>query len=383
MAANELHNVMPQPRAEASRIRGGARLAAETIPCAIETGRAAFRVRAWLLDGPAQLRDGAQSGGVAERISDGDADDASAEMTGQFLHWISGVITLLPRPLLEDRAARAVDWVARYVRGNDARAKRIHLRAHKDDSRNHAVLFFDLAMLLRGLCAVDEAKLASVPDIVSSALIENLTRFVSVERIRASLPCRADHALPVRSSTMDGPFLVKAASHVLYCASRYEVRPALLKACSHEISRWVPSVETMLPGLLHPTLSFAEGALAITPERAAAIAMLVRRCLSLTRIDRVLVNSIDDAAVENMAKTVRLGILLRRNGLDSDADNEAMQCLAEALVRSVQRDGSISPVREKPNDANVRCAIVAEQALRWYAQCDSVRAQRPLASFIV
>jgi hypothetical protein len=354
----------------------------------------AARLRAWLLHGPASVRTGAQTGGVAGSIAaDGSPRYVYAEITGYYLSWLADLSATESAALAIEPAKRAIAWATRaFASSAQIPPTRIYLDATESapDWRNDAVFFFDLAMLLRGLDATSEAGIVCVPSELRIAMHRQLLRFVENDTLRCALPLRADAALPQRWSTCGGPFLVKASSRVTCSARQAPLPNSLARACVNENARWAQDAADIDLGMLHPTLYFAEGLLLAHPERAASIARLLRRCLDLARDDGPLPESADHPAdsvakLRNdiIAQALRVGLLLRDAGESQAPAQSELDRLAQALVARVDAAGFLAFDIDSAAQANVWCSMFAEQALRWYADAGVPGTPRPSAAALV
>jgi hypothetical protein len=323
---------------------------------------AAARLRGWLLDGPAQLREGPDAGGVAGTF---DASGAPyyvyGEITGYYLHWLAD-----HEPTLEVcRAANAaLLWATRVYSEDALPPTRIYLREKPDDWRNRAQFFFDLAMLVGGLSRAAHAELIDPPGALLVRISSKLARFVRDGRIVAM---RADKGaeLPQRWSTLGGPFEAKAASRVLMAQEFVALPGTLVEACEREIEAVCAAAAQAPVEMLHPTLYAIEGALSSgNPNARSGLARWLARLLALENGKGELPESPDGEPVwrsDVIAQALRVGLAL-------DADAEPLDRLADALVARVRPDGAIAfrPDAEPPQ-LNTWCAMFAEQALRWHA----------------
>lgn len=340
----------------------------------IETARStAANLRDWLLRGPAQLRTGDSSGGVAGTIAaDGRPLYVYAEITGYYLSWLADVAGCADAASVRANAGLALGWTQRnFGRTGVAAQTRIHLAAAEPDWRNDAVFFFDLAMLLRGVDAVAEAGVAEADAALRTVLHQQLLQFVEKESLRAAIQIRGTQALPPRWSTLGGPFLVKASARVAHGARHAALPDALARACRNEDERWAAQAGEIDLGMLHPTLYFAEGLLLSRPDRADAIAQLLRRCLALVRDD----GSLPETAADTNGKTrndivaqaLRVGLLLRELGAAQAPPQDELDRLAHTLIARIDARGFLPFNADSAAQANVWGTMFAEQALRWYA----------------
>ena len=327
----------------------------------------ADRLRGWLLDGPAQLREGPDAGGVAGTFdASGAPHYVYGEITGYYLHWLADL-----EPTLEVcRAANAaLVWATRVYSEGALPPTRIYLREKPDDWRNRAQFFFDLAMLVGGLSRAARAELIDPPSALLVRVCSKLARFVRDGRIVAM---RADDGadLPQRWSTQGGPFEAKAASRVLMAQEFVAVPGTLVEACEREIEAVCAGAAQAPVEMLHPTLYAMEGALSSgDPNSRSGLLRWLGRLLALENGRGELPESPEGESAES--ETVwRTDVIAQalRVGLALDYETETLDRLAKALAARVRPDGSIAfrPDAEPPQ-LNTWCAMFAEQALRWHA----------------
>lgn len=343
----------------------------------------AERLRRWLSSGAVQCGQGAQAGGIYGAFdADGGARYVYPEITGYYLHWLAdnGSPHDSDHANLVRRAQAAADWASRALADGKVPATRSYLGGgDSDDWRNHAVFFFDLAMLLRGLCAATEAGLIALPEFAVGRLLEELAAFVDADgKIRAARLLTPGYTLPTRWSTLGGPFEVKASSRVELAARHLPLPPELATACRALAQSYRTQIATLPLQMLHPTLYFAEGMLVAEADCRADIAVLAQRCLALADGAGNLPEAEDSSVPRSdiIAQTLRVLLLC-------DAADERADTLAAALCARVDAGGRL-PFRvdlDQPQP-NVWCAMFAEQALRWYAQARRGQAL-PAAEWLV
>lgn len=329
--------------------------------------QAAARLRDWLLGGSVQCREGLLAGGVFGAFdADGTARYVYPEITGYYLHWLAEVAhSGIADARLSPAATAASEWTTRVLADGGVPATRAYVNgSDAEDWRNQAVFFFDLAMLLRGVCAARETGLADAAPGTIARLVEELAQFVDMGTIRAARTAPGV-TLPPRWSTLGGPFEVKASSRVELAARHVTVPTALAEACRALAHGYRDAIATLRLDMLHPTLYFAEGMLVAEPDRRAAIATLAQRCLALADADGNLPEAEDSTVPRSdiLAQTMRVLLLTDRAG---GADVER---IATALCARIDAAGRL-PFRVDVNapQPNVWCAMFAEQALRWYAR---------------
>jgi hypothetical protein len=335
---------------------------------------AAARLRSWLLSAQVQQREGAHAGGVAGVLdARGSASYVYPEITGYYLHWLAEARDATGLDEARVAAARAADWARRQLEDGKLPATRTYLVDAPADWRNGASFFFDLAMLLRGLCAAGEAHLIMLPHATLHRLVEELDRFVSAEgEIHAVRALHSSAELPTRWSTLGGPFEVKASSRVALAARHVVLPDRLVAACEHHAERYLRSAGTLALDMLHPTLYFAEGMLVARPRSAPAIAELLQRCLDLQHRDGSLPEAEFATSVPRsdiIAQALRIGLLLCADGVAGAPEPQVLGRLAGALIERVDDNGRIAFVPDSEMAyPNVWCGMFAEQALRWYAR---------------
>jgi hypothetical protein len=353
------------------------------------------RLARWLLDGGAQLRTGANAGGVAGWLDGaGNAAYAYPEITGYYLQWLAWHATRDgATPDMNGRAVAAQRWLASWIVRGETPQTRVYLRAHESDWRNGALFFFDLAMIARGVASAARVGLI-VPDAALvrslgaqlSRLIDSDGMFVACASVDPVTP------LPARWSTRRGGFLAKAAAGVLVAA---EVLPALA---------WLrqPAQDTFLVCLAmaieqphneaHPALYAIEGALSV-PDRNAVEVMIPRfaeqlESLLLTTHGTGMLNesrsSTGTSRLDIVAQGLRVAALLDVAASDGSACAQALADMTQLLVRSTRATGALpfSPTATKPQ-YNTWCAMFAEQALGLVHARPGARTLAQLAALLV
>ena len=360
----------------------------QTSLSASYAANASAALRGWLLSPQVQLREGAHAGGVAGALDAGGAARyVYPEITGYYLHWLADVREAGGLDEVRVAAARAADWARRQFDRGGIPLTRAYLVEAAPDWRNGAVFFFDLAMLLRGLCAASDARLIAPPLATLQRLIAELDAFVSPDgEIHAARPLRSAE-LPTRWSTTGGPFEVKASSRVALATRHVALPERLARACETLADRYLASAASIALDMLHPTLYFAEGMLTARPQSASKIAALLRRCLALQSADGSLPEAEHGSSLPRsdiLAQALRVGLLLRAAAVPDAPNDDALHGLADALIARVDAHGRIAFVPDTSAAAqpNVWCGLFAEQALRWYARWRDGKAV-PAAEWLV
>ena len=226
-------------------------------------------IAAWLLDGPAQLRDGPHAGAIAGTIAEaGVPAYVYPEIAGYYLQWLAWrARTSGGSAALAPRADAVQRWLAAWLAHDGPPPTRVHLAASGDDWRNGAVFFFDVAMVARGLGSAAGAGLV-VPD---PALIAGVSRLLAslIDADGLFAACRAHDAgttVPDRWSTRRGAFLAKAAAGVVTAARTLPGLTAPVTAAAH--ATFAAAIDWTLARPhpeAHPRLYACEGLMAL-PE---------------------------------------------------------------------------------------------------------------------
>lgn len=342
-----------------------------SAPIAMEAVRAADRLRQWLLYGPAQIRSGPETGGVAGVMGeDGRPAYVYGEITGYFLHWLA-TPHMFGQQRLSEHALLALGWVERHYGAGELPPTRIYLDAAVDDWRNDAQFFFDLAMLVGGLSAAAKRGLIPPPTALLRRLAEELARFVVDGRIVAMRGAQRPADLPQRWSTLGGPFEVKAASRVLMAAPFVELPSALAAACAALMADGAARCIEAPVEMLHPTLYYLEGSLLADPAHRPGVAALLSRLLQYEVGAGELPEAPDSPVRRSdvIAQALRVGLFLAQERVDGAPDVAALDRLAAALIARVRPDGAIAfrPDAESAQ-LNTWCAMFGVQALAWFAR---------------
>ena len=344
----------------------------QPAPTADEMSKTARRIRTWLLSSRVQMRSGPHAGAVAGAVNrEGVPGYVYPEITGYYLHWLAEIGAPATRALA-GAANLATQWAALQFANSAVPLTRSYLQKPETDWRNSAVFFFDLAMLLRGLCAAVDSGLIASPPALLRRIVEELDAFVTDDGgILAARVLGHGVELPERWSTQGGPFEVKASSRVMLASVHAEIPERLAHACTQLADRYAPIAATMALDMLHPTLYFAEGLLVAKPHCRPDVARLLERILRLRGNDGSLPESETGSRLPRsdiIAQALRVGVQLHARKIDGAPDERALAALAHALVGRVASDGSVCFRNDVEDpEPNVWCSLFAEQALRWYA----------------
>lgn len=332
----------------------------------------AAKLRRFLTGPGIQVAEGRHAGAVIGALDDaGRARYAYPEITGYYLHWLAEARDRTDAGAAA-RARAAADWATRALADGAVPATRAYLRTDEPaDWRNDAVFFFDLAMLLRGLCAAHERGLVAMPAAAIGRLLEELARFVDADgHLLAARRLAGRPGLPARWSTLGGPFEVKATSRVLLSDRLVNLPAPLRNTCVALQEAYVASAASTALGMLHPTLYFAEGTLVCAPQAAADVGRLLARLLALGDTDGNLPEAEDSNVPRSdiVAQALRVGVLLRARGVAGAPSLERLEALADTLVRRLLPSGAM-PFRADiaTPQANLWCSMFAEQGLHWFA----------------
>ena len=348
------------------------------------------RLVGWLLDGPAQQRNGDHAGAVAGVVdAHGHAAYVYPEITGYYLQWLAWRARCgAPRAALASRAAAAHAWLAAW--STDARpATRVHVAA-VDDWRNRASFTFDLAMALRGIAAAGAAGLIR-PDAAAVARIAVLALDTRSDdgALEACRTHPGEPPLDARWSTRRGAFLAKAAGGLLDAAWLPGFPPALRDAAAQTLALACHATRTSLHAETHPALYAAEGLLArpddlaarrLYPRLARNLTQLLARTAELGRMPEH-ATLVGRERLDIVAQALRVGCLLRAHGVAGAPGNDALDRLAATLADAVTPAGALAfaPSTE-PSTLGVWAAMFAEQALAYWSAGDALAslARRPM-----
>jgi len=336
-------------------------------------------VAAWLLDGPAQLREGRHAGAVAGAIDPrGSVAYVYPEITGYYLQWLAWRARHDNNTdIFGERAARAQRWLRVWL-ADDPPQTRVHLNGTVGDWRNNAVFCFDLAMVLRGLASAAQAQLLVADATVVAGVVRQLEQLIGVDGAFDACPINArGTGLPDRWSTRRGAFLAKAAAGIVAAARVLPGVPASIERAA--IATFDASISALLDHPhrdVHPLLYAFEGVLAWPehPRFDAVIEVVAAQfaaLLGLAGKDGRLPESIDAASgatgparVDVIAQALRVGFLLGVHRVQPPQDQLALARLRHLLVRQLRPSGAVGFLLDaEPADCNAWAAMFADQAL--------------------
>jgi hypothetical protein len=336
-------------------------------------------VAAWLLDGPAQLREGRHAGAIAGAIdARGSVAYVYPEITGYYLQWLAWRARHASDPaVLGERAARAQRWLRVWL-ADDPPQTRVHLNGTVGDWRNNAVFCFDLAMVLRGLASAAQAQLLVADATVVAGVVRQLEQLIGVDGAFHACAANARGAeLPDRWSTRRGAFLAKAAAGIVAAARVLPGVPVCIERAA--IATFDASISALLDHphrQVHPLLYAFEGVLAWPehPRFDAVIAIVAAQfaaLLGLAGKDGRLPESFDaangatgPARVDVIAQTLRVGCLLGAHRVQPPPDQLTLARLRHLLVRQLRPSGAVGFLLDsEPADCNSWAAMFADQAL--------------------
>jgi len=337
------------------------------------------RIAQWLLQGPAQLRNGEHAGSVAGLVEMGHSPSyAYPEITGYYLQWLAWrAMRYGHHPDLARVAAAAQAWLSRWI-ADDWPLTRIPILGAGADWRNDAVFFFDLAMVLRGVASAARLGLIEPEPKLVEGLSRQLQWLIGVDGLIDAYRDRAGrNSLPLRWSTCRGGFLAKAAGGIIAAGSVLQgIDEALAASAAATYAASLEWAVDMPHDDVHPLLYTFEGILAlpqhpqfslVLPRVAAQFASLLAEASALgwppeSRSNAAAANA--PKRLDVVAQAIRVGRLLELHGSDPLPDEVAMTRLAQLLGQHVRPDGSVPfSVQSPPRQSNVWAAMFAEQAL--------------------
>jgi hypothetical protein len=344
---------------------------ADVEPAAL---RAAARARlaAWLLNGPAQLRDGPHAGAVAGVIAAHAPAYVYPEITGYFLQWLAHrALCGEEAARLRARAQSAQAWLCRWADSQPPLA-RIYLEP-REDWRNAGVFVFDVAMVLRGLASAADAGLIATERRLVERLDALLQAMIAADgALDACRPHDGRVALPARWSTARGPFLAKAAAGVLAAARLPGVSRALVDAAHRTYAHARDDASRRPHDESHPRLYAIEGLLAREGRGACRDGTLVSQVRALVdaacmqgRI-RESAHDAGQARLDVYAQALRAGTLLQALDVAQAPDRASLVFMADRLAGRVTASGGLPfSAATATSELNVWTALFAEQALTW------------------
>lgn len=349
-------------------------------------------VAAWLLDGPARVRDGPHAGAIAGVVcTSGAVAYVYPEIAGYYLQWLAWRASAGDeRGPLADRAAALQRWLRVWLADSTPPRTRLHFDGD-DDWRNQAVFCFDLAMVLRGLASSARAGLIAPDDAVVAAVGCELERLIGDDG--AFDACRANHravTLPDRWSTRRGPFLAKAAAGVIAAAEAFpSLPPRVLRAADATFDASVAALALSPHPELHPLLYAFEGVMALPDRRdfarsLATVASRFDELVALAAEDGTLPESCGadgrrcgPARVDIVAQALRIGSLLDAHLPDRIADRRTLARLRGVLEHEVRPSGALPFVfGADPAQWNTWAAMFADQAFGFADDAQSLRRRR-------
>lgn len=336
---------------------------------------AADRVAHWLLQGPAQIRQGPHAGAVAGSLDPGmQPNYVYPEITGYFLQWLAwrarrkgDAVSLAPR------AQAAHDWLGRWA-ATTAPDTRVQLRGSTDDWRNRTSFTFDIAMALRGIgSASAQGLLRPSPEVIGH-LGAQLLHLIDGDGMFMACVDRHGASLPRRWSTRRGGFLAKAAAGILRAGEHLSGIPGEVTRAAEKT--WVASLgwATDAPHAdVHPLLYTYEGVLSMLDYEGAdeALGRLIGRFDALLqevprtrRIPETWGQTTGPQRLDIIAQTLRVSELLQDRFEPPLPALDAIVALRSRLVQSVRPDGAVPfALHPEPVQLNVWAAMFASQAL--------------------
>lgn len=340
--------------------------------------RADGTIAQWLFTGPAQVRAGAHSGGVAGCVAaGGSAKYVYPEIAGYYLQWLAWRTQRFGNsPALADRAAAVQAWLAVWLAAADPPLTRVHLMDADDDWRNRAVFCFDLAMVLRGLAAAARARLLVADAQVVAGVSRQLERLVAADGLfDACVMHVPGDVLPERWSTRRGGFLAKAAAGIITASRTLSGIPAAVeRAAAATFAASIGWAFETPHGEAHPLLYALEGIMALPrdahfadslPAVAARFDALLAHADAEGHIPESL-NAVagGPARVDVIAQTLRMGYLLHEHQPQQPPDRVALARLRQVLARQVHATGAVGfSIGPEPVHWNVWAAMFTDQAL--------------------
>ena len=326
-------------------------------------------LRDWLRDGPLQLTSGPETGAVAGTVEpSGKIHYVYGEITGYYLHWLaSGAVDLAAASRC---AASALAWVMHRYGGDHLPPTRIHLTDDSSDWRNRVDFCFDLAMLAGGLAKAEERGLIDVPDSLWARCGAALARFSDGRHLTALAVGTDRTRVPQRWSTIDGPFLAKAASRILLVPARAQLSSRVVASARLTLAETCGMLSPRID-MLHPALYAIEGMICRNATAYETAAHWLAGVLAFDRGDGQLPEAVDSIVPRSdvIAQALRLAVWLRAREVRDAPSDGAIESLVTAITARVRPDGSIAFRPDTDSlQLNSWCAMFAQQALDWYSR---------------
>ncbi len=332
-------------------------------------------IAGWLLESGVQQVSGVHAGAVAGWLDGhGAAQYVYPETTGYYLQWLaSHALRYGATSQLIDKSAAAQRWLSTWSDSAPVLRTRVYLDPPRDDWRNGALFFFDLAMVLRGMAWASRAGLVRPDEALVTRLGQALGTLMGNDGIFHACVANGDVLLPTRWSTGRGSFLAKAAAGILFAADELPEFPAELASCAKQTldraQTWMaerPHADT------HPFLYAIEGALSRTHHRGSAtllpsVALQFRELIDRSQHRGHVPESVDSSTTQRLdivAQAVRIGCLLRFQWPAGGPERSFVSNMARLLVRHTTSDGALpfDPGAAAPQ-YSAWGAMFAEQAL--------------------
>ncbi len=342
------------------------------------------KVRHWLLTSNIQIPTGPEKGAVAGWLDgQGRPEFVYTEITGYYL---TGMAFMLLSDGKQNRAmanaCRAMDWLYCQCENGHALPTRRYFSAQGNDWRSQLLFAFDLAMVLRGVIAVEGFVPEYQRHMVKEVLIRSLSKFCTPDLELTPFLRRSDAReveVPVRWSTTVGPYQTKIASSLLFSA-QLQLPPELRRACEGIFSRWRSSpAGCQITGEWHADLYFIEGLLllGLHLEDSGALELAAENYRLLAEPCAVEGYYVCEATSSNSvlrsdvaSQLLRAGSILRSFGyLESSLWSERLSGAAALLREFISPQGAVSFSLGRSEGQihwNSWCALFAYQALHFY-----------------
>ncbi len=351
----------------------------------VDLENAKERMRDWLLDSAIQIPDGPHRGAIAGWLDDkGKPAFAYGEITGYYLTCTA--FMLLSRgddARIRQRAERAAAWLRESCTCGLLPESRCYSGCRQHDWRNSAYFSFDLAMMIRGISNAAGFFGVDAFGEAGKAVLQRLGELVAEDgSLLTHAPVREETCvLPVKWSTVPGPFQVKTAAAILSC-SEDAVPAGVRSAAEASFARWRGYFDEHPPsGDLHPLFYFMEGMVLLGLSRSdeealKSAAKVFEFVMRSQKANGALPAQLGDASAPErsdvVAQALRMGCILMDLGLLGNSESEVAQrlgALARCLSRFIDRRGAVSFFEIGGGNQeywNAWCAMFSYQACCFY-----------------
>jgi hypothetical protein len=288
------------------------------------------------------------------------------EIAGYYLTWIRFLHEVLGEEYAWTvrKADIAVQWLIHQFENERALLTR-YWPAGNHDWRNGATFSFDLAMIYRGLCGMENLVSEELRKRALDLVMSDLLRFGAARETLTPFLTRNGDTIPDRWSTRPGGYQLKAAAALLFSAE--PVPRGLESVAANTYKQWAYApAESESFDNLHAALYCVEGLILFAVNGwDEAWGLAAEKYRSVIRVFRCTQSDVT-------AQALRAGCILHGRGiLPGLVSEEMLPKLAEALVTFIGSDGDVfyhRPSQSAKKHRSVWGGLFAHQALMFYGE---------------